>query len=493
MDSTSPSKLSAKRRWLFRAMAVCVGLVLVGLFELVLVIGGWGTPDPKEDPFAGFGEVVPLFELNEAGDAYEILSESRKDWFYPQRFPATKEENAYRIFVLGGSTVAGRPYTVETAFSTWLQLFLQYADPSKKWEVINCGGVSYASYRLVPILEEVLENYAPDLIILYTGQNEFLEDRTYAHVKSLPSAVTKPYVLASNFRLFNLIRSGYWKMTGQVSAESIMETRAILPAEVDALLEHEGGMEHYYRDPEWHVGVIDHYRFNLDRMCAAAKDAGVPMILMNPAENLRDQPPFKSEHGAGITEAEKQLFDQYLAEGRPGDALQIDDLYAEAHYQQAKVLESEGDMRAAYAAYVRAKDEDVCPLRMLESMHAIVKEVAERHGVALVDARKETEAVALGGIPGNSEFLDHVHPTIGGHQFFAKLLFEKMEAMGEITIPSANWMVEVGPALQRHTQSLGSDYFRQGQIRLENLRQWALGRSTLEPPVESKRKKPSDP
>ena len=82
--------------------------------------------------------------------------------------------------------MAGRPYTVETAFSSWLQLFLQYADPSKKWEVVNCGGVSYASYRLVPILEEVLENYTPDLVILYTGQNEFLEDRTYAHLKNLP-------------------------------------------------------------------------------------------------------------------------------------------------------------------------------------------------------------------------------------------------------------------------------------------------------------------
>ncbi|MDA7613722.1 SGNH/GDSL hydrolase family protein [Verrucomicrobiales bacterium] len=488
MDETSTSKLSVKRRWMFRVMALVVGVALLALLEFVLVIGGWGTPSPKEDPFAGFGEVVPLFELNEAGDAYEILSQSRKDWFYPQSFPATKDANTYRIFVLGGSTVAGRPYTVETAFSSWLQLFLQYADPSKKWEVVNCGGVSYASYRLVPILEEVLENYTPDLVILYTGQNEFLEDRTYAHLKNLPLAVTKPYALASRLRLFNVIRSGYWKMTGQVSAESIMETRAILPAEVDALLEHEGGMEHYYRDDDWHSGVIDHYRFNLDRMCAATKGAGVPMILMNPAENLRGQTPFKSEHRAGLTEDERDLFYQHLAEGRPNEALKIDDLHADAHYQFAKKLEVEGDMSAALGAYVRAKDEDVCPLRMLESMHAIVKEVAKRHQVDLVDVRKEIEVVALGGIPGNPEFLDHVHPTIGGHQFFAKLLFEKMDAMGEVTIPSEKWMTEVGPALHRHTQSLGSEYFRQGEVRLENLRQWARGRSTRDPPVESKRK-----
>ena len=44
--------------------------------------------------------------------------------------------------------------------------------------MINCGGVSYASYRLGPILDEVL-GYEPDLIMLYTGHNEFLEARTY--------------------------------------------------------------------------------------------------------------------------------------------------------------------------------------------------------------------------------------------------------------------------------------------------------------------------
>ena len=173
-------------------MALLLGLLSLGIMEGVLTLGDWGKPDPAEDPFMGFGEVIPLFQLNEDGDAYEILAKSRLEWFYPQSFPAKKAENAYRIFCLGGSTVAGRPYTVETALSSWLKLLLEYAQPSRPWEVINCGGVSYASYRLVPILDEILKAYQPDLIILYTGQNEFLEDRTYEHVKSLPKAVTTP-------------------------------------------------------------------------------------------------------------------------------------------------------------------------------------------------------------------------------------------------------------------------------------------------------------
>jgi hypothetical protein len=55
-----------------------------------------------------------------------------------------------------------------------LELELQATQPDRTWEVINCGGVSYGSWRLVAVLKEVLQ-YAPDLIILATGENEFLE------------------------------------------------------------------------------------------------------------------------------------------------------------------------------------------------------------------------------------------------------------------------------------------------------------------------------
>ena len=64
--------------------------------------------------------------------------------------------------MLGGSTVQGRPFSIETAFSTWLELSLTAADPSRIWQVVNCGGVSYASYRLAPIVDES-SCYKPDL------------------------------------------------------------------------------------------------------------------------------------------------------------------------------------------------------------------------------------------------------------------------------------------------------------------------------------------
>ena len=60
---------------------------------------------------------------------------------------------------------------------------LMGCDPSTTYQAVNCGGVSYASYRLAPLVKEVLA-YQPDLVIVMTGENEFLEDRTYQSVKT---------------------------------------------------------------------------------------------------------------------------------------------------------------------------------------------------------------------------------------------------------------------------------------------------------------------
>ena len=112
--------------------------------------------------------------------------------------------------------------------------------------MVNCGGISYASYRLVPILEEVL-GYEPDLIILYTGHNEFLEDRTFDHIAGRGRLVNASLEAASRLRTFTLLREGYLRLHGMSSSDP-PESRPILPTEVEALLDYRGGLEAYHRD-----------------------------------------------------------------------------------------------------------------------------------------------------------------------------------------------------------------------------------------------------
>jgi tetratricopeptide (TPR) repeat protein len=74
---------------------------------------------------------------------------------------------------------------------------------------------------------------------------------------------------------------------------------------------------------------------------------------------------------------------------------------------------------------------DICPLRIPSNLERELQRVTQEKGVALIPYKRRIEelAVAAGnmsGIPGNECFLDHVHPTIEGHQALAQMIFSHL-------------------------------------------------------------------
>ena len=229
--------------------------------------------------------------------------------FGPIRLPPRKGRTSSASFASAGRRCRAAR-SRETSFTTWLEIGLRATDPGRQWEVVNCGGVSYASYRLVPILQEVL-GYAPDLIILYTGHNEFLEDRAYDHIKSRPAAVTRALEILLWSRTGSVLCSAYQRFRNR-TARAGMDRPPMLEAEVQALLDYRGGLESYHRDEKWRRDVIRHFAYNLRRMVHLANVAGVPLLLANPACNLRDCPPFKVAHRDDIAPAERSRWESLL-------------------------------------------------------------------------------------------------------------------------------------------------------------------------------------
>ena len=496
MDSSNDKtkrRTSWRRAVGFRLAAIGLALGFFAGIELLLMALGMGEPTQLDDPFVGFSDIHPLFVRSPDAASFEIAP-SRFRTFRPQSFPAVKDPNEFRIFCLGGSTVQGRPYAVETSFTTWLEIYLQLADPSRKWRAINCGGISYASYRLTPILQEAL-THQPDLIVLYTGNNEFLEDREYAHIRDRSRWIAAPWELVARTRMFNLLHEGYLRMKGTSVHQD--RPRTILQADVEAILDYEGGLDKYHRDEAWRAGVIAHFDHNVRRMVRLAGEAGVPMLLINPVCNLRDCPPFKSQHRDGLTDEQLRQWTalyreaDVLAEEDTGcavllrrQALAIDDQHAGLHYRLAKDLDAMRDVRRAREEYVRAKELDICPLRILDAMNEAILRIAQETGAPLVDARKLIELRSDEGIPGDSLLADHVHPRISAHRLIANALVDELARM-DVAHPRPHWRQEQEARSQEHIASLGLDYFTEGIERLEALRNWAAGRATLplpEPP-----------
>lgn len=475
------------RPYIFRTLAVLLGLCPFAMLELLLSVFQPRMSAPlAHESHVRFRATRPLFCLNSDQQRYEISSD-RQPFFQPDGFATPKSPTEFRVFCLGGSTVQGRPYGIDTSFTTWLELSLNELnswplDEDHTYQVVNCGGVSYASYRLIPILAEVL-HHEPDLLIVYTGHNEFLEN----HWKNR-SSTPELNIWGAQWLAHSHVYSCLVRITNRRAHN--LSLRPILKTEVDALLDYEGGLCHYHRDNAWRMRVIKEYRNNLQRLVELAEEARVPLILINPVSNLSDCPPFKVQHRDQLGPDELQHWNALMGTAREliaseprkaiallDQALRIDDQHAGLHYVLGVCHESLGDYQQAQMQYHSAKENDICPLRMLEAMHDSLQKLAASTDTPLVDACKLFTEHSPNGMCGSSLLLDHVHPTIEGHQLLAFQLVNKMVNLRMIAPPGKNWRSRVAIRSAAHLEALDARYFDHGQLRLENLRAWTQGRA----------------
>ena len=350
---------------------------------------------------------------------------------------------------------------------------MQATDPTHDWKVINCGGVSYASYRLAPIVDEIL-NYEPDLIVLYTGQNEFLEDREYASVHQTAPWVARTHDRLSASRTYSFLREQF---VGNGRSATVKE---VMPADVEARLDYRGGLEKYKQDDAWKQGVVAHFRHNLQRMVNAAEARNVPIILMNPVCNLKDVAPFKSVADLKLSElglsalngAERIEMLESLLPKNPRNA--------ELHFQLGHAYLLAGKPELAKTHLLAAKEEDVCPLRATEPIYDAIAKVQRGSAVPIVDVKAFFESQSPDGLPGRESLVDHVHPNIHGHQQIAGLLLEEMRRQELVT--GATDEAEQAALFEQHLESLDFLYFQRAKDRLKGLQRWAEGRTTHEKP-----------
>jgi len=460
---------------------IAVG-VFFGLLEGLLALVGVEPVLRSEDPFVGFASDVPLFVEATEADGRKILTtaDNKLVFFNRQQFPREKAPGTYRIFCLGGSTTYGRPYEDTTSFAGWLRELLPVADPRRHWEVINAGGVSYASYRVAHLMQE-LALYEPDLFIVYSGHNEFLEERTYGALRDIPAAIKSTVALLARTRTWAALNSLLNRPGPLSRTES--DGPVQLPGEVNAILDRSVGPELYKRDDGLRDQIVLHYRVSLERMVDIAKSAAADVIFVTPASNLKDCTPFKSQHTDGIAETDRLNSEELLATALEliresawsealetlDEALAIDPRFAELHYRRGRALLGLGRYEEAGEALRRARDEDVCPLRALSPMRETLSGVAREKGVTLVDfidlVEERTLAEKGNRIPGQEYFLDHLHPTIAGNRILAVALVRAMiekgvvqpaDTWGEAAIAEVASRVEAGLDRKTHARALAN-------------------------------------
>ena len=457
------SELPPWKKLVFAAVAV-VGFFLI--VELGLALVGVRPTIRDEDPYVGFDRYIPLFERDDASREMKTAA-NKIDWFNVQRFPERKSAGTFRIFTLGGSTTYGRPFEDSTSFTGWLRAYLQAAAPERAWEVINAGAISYASYRVANVMEELLA-YEPDLFIIYSGNNEFLERRTYSGLLNQPPTLRSANRLLSHSRVYSLVRT--IRQRGEDEAREKYE----LTGEVDEILNRSTGLEVYERDDTLRDQVLSHYRYNLTRMVTMARESGAEVLLVTVPVNEKDFPPFKSQFSDDVTELDRRRIQTILDEARTAlddgrielarEALveggDIDPRYADTQYLLGRAWLLRGDHENAERCFRAAIEEDVCPLRALAPLNVAIHETAERLAVPLVDFRAHLKDLAQEEsghrLLGDEFFLDHVHPTVAANGVLARRLVDAMSETGLLSV-APDWHERVGPQVTAEVEARADD------------------------------------
>ncbi len=444
---------------LFQVGLVFFGVVLIILVEGLLRISTAPAPACQEDPFVGFAGKDPFFiRAEKHGRAIYQINPKRAGFFNPSSFPARKSGNAFRIFVLGGSVAMGFPFHEPGSFSRFLAIGLSKLDKSKTYEVVNVGGFGYASYRVVRILREVI-NHDPDLIIVMSGHNEFLEKRTYGEIEAQSPALVALKTRLAGFRIYCLLKTGVFKIRGP-------DARPLLASEVT--------WEKYVRDPVQVERTIRHYEYNIQEMTRISRHGNVPILFLTLPCNLREFPPYYSRHDDTLSETEMEKWNRFYKKGLEGIergeldqalswlalAEEIDPDYADLQFRIGRVLWHKKEWDKAREKFWTAVRTDARPMRVFPEMNQMIRSQARGRGVLLADAERDFSDNSTGRIPGDDWFLDHCHPDLHGHIAMARTIITSM-INARIIQPAPDWHDVYDKACENYQKSL-PDYWLAG-------------------------------
>ncbi|HDR15597.1 MAG TPA: tetratricopeptide repeat protein [Desulfobacteraceae bacterium] len=401
-------QLSPWKKRVFRIVLLLLPVVLLAILELMLRCFKYGE---NLDLFISAPEKVSDYKmcnLNVGRRFFHVLQSSLpvvpKDLILKK-----KPENGYRIFVLGESTAAGFPYGNNVMFSRILNRRLADVFPERHIEIMNTAMTAVNSYALLDFMDEILA-HEPDAILIYSGHNEFYGAMGVASMESVGKYrwVVNTFLKLTRFRTFLLVRDFVGQIRRWIGK---MVHKDIATAYTETLMERiVADQSIVYGSRLYELGKRQ-FEANLRAIYKKAKDRGVPVLVSELVNNVRDQAPFVS-----------QATDSLLS------ALEV--------YRLAQSLEAEKKYTEAKHTYERAKDLDALRFRAPEEFNDIIHRVADEFSAPVVPMKSYFEKASPNGLVGDNLMTDHLHPNIEGYFLMANAFFDAMHDNGFI---AATW------------------------------------------------------
>ena len=460
----SPDKMNAGLRG-GRLKALLLGLLLVALPEGGLRLVPMLAPPPFTLQLARVGD-RSLHAINPAyarrffvGVAGDVRLRGIR--MTPRPYIEPAPETALRVLFAGGSTVQGYPHPKRLSAASYLQEMLRDLHPGRQIEVINAGITAVSSFAVARTVEDGVAALPIDLVVVYTGHNEFYGVYGSASVDQGGGSLwsKRVHYALMHLRLTRLVGGVLAAFRGPGSEPTalveVMGRAGAVPAHDPARARAAANLEGTLRD--------------LADFC---RRSGVPLVLCTLASNERGFAPARGE--PPLENLERTRYQDLLAAGgrqysaaaaleslQRARVLWEDDAYL--HFLRGHHLESLGDGTAARTAYQQARDLDPRPWRAVGELNGVVRRVAGETGALLakVDESFRTHSPTAG--VGWELMADHVHPTTAGQLLLARAVVAALAQAPEPWGTASAGQLRTDGEYRRHLGDLPAE--RQAVVR----------------------------
>jgi len=376
-DQTSREKGFGWKKTLVYSLlpVVCLLIVLEGAGRVIEI---W-IPPRQVDLGQGFSSASTLFVPSASDPDLMVTNPQKEVSFEKQEFRREKPPRSMRIFALGGSSVK----YLDHEFPLLAQRLQQkLGNRYDAVQIVNCGGLSYGSHRLVLVAAEIL-GYDPDLVLVYSGHNEF-EELEQLKLADLPSLPLQRLLSKSALCRFLRDRVASYRI-GEL--QKAHDQRAIAESIPDA------GRTWMHKFTEEEVAERMHaYRNNLAVIIQMCLDHDVPVIVGTVPSNLV-KPNLPGPDGARYQE--------------------VLDLFAQNEYEKGLEL-ARGILKQA----IRHQSSDI--------ENGALRALARQYGIPLADVEAAVIAAEPHHVPGETLFSDHCHLNPEGNKILAATYEEQI-------------------------------------------------------------------
>ncbi len=431
MKNDKPQTKNYKRKWFFILFSVfIIPLIFILLMEFGLRITGYGYQTTATVKYSWKSKTAYCNNNKFSWRFFpkEIAREPDPYIFYPEKASYT-----YRIFIFGGSAAQGVPAS-EYNFGRILKVMLDKAYPDVNFEIINTSMTAINSHVVLEIVKDISQ-FESDMFIVYMGNNE----------------VVGPYGAGTIFSSFSpnlsLLRAGSTLKTTKIGQlfTGLLKSLNKKKNSTKPWKGLEMFLDKQVRADDLNLQLVyKHFKKNLEDIINIAYKKNIKVVLSTVSSNLKDSPPFASQHRRDISAEDLSIWKKYyqkaiylIEEAQYDSAIRllkiannIDNTYAKLHFRLGNCYWKVERYELAKQSYIKARELDTLRFRADSNINRIIRNIAkEKAGQNLIfnDSVKEFSKISQYQIPGEEYFHEHVHFNFNGNYLLARMMFENIE------------------------------------------------------------------